>query len=263
MVSRKYAQLNDVHWLANQYITLGKSAKQISKEVGAATGNSVRQALTRFGIPIRNRSEAQVIGNDDSFIFDTDVVFGSLLGDAGLRRSNDSDLTVPYFYKKNKYYDHVSLVARKLFTGDWKSRIKTDTSCLNGKSFSYFKFSTFATGKLSSTYSEWYKDGIKVIPDTLTPTPTMLHHWFLDDGSSYERKRKTRQIIITLSSQCFSPDDQEMICGKMNAQWGLRFGLEKIKDGAGYRIKLPQAQANDFYDLIGKPLVKSLSYKWK
>jgi hypothetical protein len=77
MGSRKYKQLNDEQWLRDQYLGKEKSTTQIAKEIGASAGNSVRQALQRFGITVRNQSEAQTIGNDDTFIFDTNVLNGS------------------------------------------------------------------------------------------------------------------------------------------------------------------------------------------
>jgi hypothetical protein len=263
MGSRRYKQLNDELWLRNQYLTLKKSAAQIAVDIGASTGNSVRQALQRFEIPIRNRSEAQTIGNDNTFIFDTDVLYGSLLGDAGLRKSNNTDLTVPYFYKRNKYLDHVSLVASKLYYSDWKNRIIEEYRSINGVDCRYWLFTTPAIPALAETYKEWYPEGKKVIPHSLIPTPMMLHHWFLDDGSSYLRKRKTRQVVITLSSQCFSYKDQEMICNKMNNLWGLGFRVESTNSGTGFRIKLPQSKTDEFYELIGPSIVQSFNYKWK
>lgn len=262
MVSRKYKQLNDENWLRNQYLTMEKSAAQIAKEI-VAPSNSVRQALQRFEIPIRNRSEAQTIGNDETFIFDTDVLYGSLLGDAGLRKSKNTNLTVPYFYKRNKYIDHVSLVASKLYRGNWQSRISEEFRTINNVECRYWFFTTPAIPSLASVYQEWYPDGKKIIPSSLIPTPMMLHHWFLDDGSSYLRKRKTRQVVITLSSQCFSCEDQKMICGKMNDLWNLGFGVETTNSGTGFRIKLPQSRTDEFYELIGSPIVESFAYKWK
>jgi hypothetical protein len=263
MASRKYEQLNNEQWLRQQYEVMGKGTVQIAREIGAATGNSVRQALLRFGIPIRNRSEAQTLGNDDAFIFDKDVILGSLLGDAGLRKSSNTTLTVPHFYKRNKYRDHIELIASKLYLSDWTARIKPEKRAINGKDLNYWLFTTPALSSLAGVYNDWYPNGKKVIPENIEPTPLMLHHWFLDDGSSYSRKRKTRQVVITLSSQCFSKDNQQMLCDKVNAKWFLGMCIEPTNSGTGFRIRIPQSHADDFYELIGNSLVKSLNYKWK
>lgn len=250
----KYKKLNDKHWLENLYINEKKSTIEIAKIIGAKTGNSVRQALERHSIPIRNRIDAQV--SESNFLIDNDVLIGSILGDAGLRVSNKNNKkTIPYFYKKNKYLDHIEFVAKSFYGDNYKERIKPD-----GK---YYKFSTPASRDFYELYQKWYPNGKKIIPKDIDITPGILHHWFLDDGCSYLRKRKSRQIVITLSSQCFTPEDQNMVCDVMNEKWNMRFGLEKINDGTGYRIKLPQSEANRFYEIIGPPIIKSLSYKWK
>lgn len=237
MASKKYDQLNNEQWLRQQYEVMGKGTTQIAREIGAATGNSVRQALLRFGISIRNRSEAQTLGNDDVFIFDKDVILGSLLGDAGLRKSSNTTLTVPYFYKRNKYRDHVELIASKLYLRDWTTRIKPEKRTLNGKDLHYWLFTTPALSSLAGIYNDWYPNGKKVIPENIEPTPLMLHHWFLDDGSSYLRQRKTRQVVITLSSQCFSKDNQQMLCDKVNAKWVLGMLLNQPILEQGFELE--------------------------
>jgi hypothetical protein len=253
-MSSKYEQLNDKEWLLQKYVVEHRSALEIAKLIGAKNSNSVRQFLAKFAIKIRDQVEAQVSERD--FEIDNDVLVGSLLGDAGLMTSNKNNRnTAPYFYKKNKYYDHVAYVAKSFYGTDFEFHIKNDGG--------YHKFSTAACLDFIPLYNKWYPNGKKIIPQDIEVTPMILHHWFLDDGSAYIRKRVSRQVIIILSSQCFVQKDQEMICSKMNDRFGLNFGLEKINNGTGYRIKLPQSKTDQFYQIIGRPFIDSLSYKWK
>lgn len=111
MGSYKYSQLNDFDWLYEKYITNQISSLDISKLIGCKTSNSVRQALSRFNIPIRNISESLTINNDIVTINDS-VITGCLLGDGWLKRFNtNSEISYPYFIKKNKYRSHIEYVA--------------------------------------------------------------------------------------------------------------------------------------------------------
>ena len=70
----KYEQLNDKEWLTQKYCVEKLNTIEIANLVGAKTGNSVRQSLIRFGIEIRNTSEAQIGKKKDFFIFNNDVI---------------------------------------------------------------------------------------------------------------------------------------------------------------------------------------------
>jgi hypothetical protein len=122
--------------------------------------------------------------------------------------------------------------------------------------------------ELSEIYNIWYPKNnnyIKVIPKDIEPTPEMLLHMFLDDGCAYHRRKesKIKQIKLTISSQSFTRDDQEMFCEKVNNIFNLKMRTEATNSGTGYRIGLPQSKVNDFYNVIGPPPFESLAYKWK
>lgn len=55
--SYKYPLLNDHDWLYKNYITNSLSTNKMRDMVGCKTSNSVRQALIRHGISLRNISE--------------------------------------------------------------------------------------------------------------------------------------------------------------------------------------------------------------
>jgi hypothetical protein len=266
MESRKYACLNDRDWLVREYLDNGRSTLDIARSIGAPTGNSVRQALARFSIPIRNRSKAQTHKRSDGFRLNLEVLHGCLLGDGGLKKSNPrSQLSMPYFYKKNKNYDHVEFVANQLFDCNVSDRIVDDTNIINGKSFTYHKLSSFANENLDALYKDWYPAGKKVVPNNVCVTTTTLLHWFLDDGSSSHRRKesKTKQITITMSSQSFTKTEQEMLCSLFNESFELGMSLKKTNSGTGYVIGISQSKSQHFFDVIGKCPVDSMIYKWK
>jgi len=87
----------------------------------------------------------------------------------------------------------------------------------------------------------------------------------MDDGSSYQRRKsnKTKQITITLCTECFTKENQQMLVDKINKEYGFKCTVVVSNDGTGWRIRLPQSQTALFYDIIGKCPVPSMEYKWK
>lgn len=264
--SRVYWQLNDREWLAEKYLIEKLSTKKIAKLIGAKTPNTVRQALIGFDIPVRSISDGLTINNEDGFIFNESVITGCLLGDGGYHCYNrNSDYSYPYFYKKNKFYDHTLFVAESLFVKDPSLRI---SEAIHKKGFLYYKLTSFANKALKKEDRKWYPEwnGFKkVIPIDIKIDETVLLHWYLDDGtSSYRKDRKKKQVVLTYCTECFSKQDQQMLCDKINCKFPvLDTRLIKCKTGTGWRIRIPQSKTDAFFNLIGKPPVNSLEYKWK
>lgn len=266
--SYKYPLLNDEQWLFKKYIEEELSTVEMSKLAGAKTANSVRQALIRHSIPVRTIGDGlRTNRKDDNFVANKEVIDGCLLGDGFLCKWNKkSDKSLPYFAKRNKYYDHIKYVAEILFKDKWKERVKENNESFLGKKYVVFSLRSLSNKSLKTFYERWYPEWNnykKIIPQDIEITSNLLLHWFLDDGSSYLRKRKTRQVIITFCSECFSKDDQEMIMDKINSKFDLSMRLNKTNSGIGYRIIVPQLKADNFYNIIGDCPVPSMEYKWK
>lgn len=281
--SRLYPHLNDGDWLEQKYLIEKMSVPEISKLIGTKSERSVSQALYKFNIPLRDSKTAAKLSFyknknknfDDNFKIIENVLNGCLLGDASYDAYNRrSDFSYPHFSKKNKFLDHIGYVGEILFGENWTNRVFDDYSYLNNKCYKYYKITSLSHEKLLPNYRKWYPEWnnyIKVIPDDLEVDEILLLHWFLDDGSSTFRKRKypngwtqrKKQIVIYLSSQCFMKNQQEFLCEKVNSKFNLGFRVSKCNDGTGWRIKVPQSKAQDFFNVIGPPPVKSLAYKWK
>lgn len=272
-IEHKYPLLDNEKWLREKYEQNKASLNDIAVLAGAKNHNSVRQALTRFGVDIRNISEGLTANReDDGFIIDEEVIAGCLLGDGYLQKHNkQSEDSYPNFQKKNIYYDHMEFVGKILFKDKWEDRVKSGNRLLNGKRFSHFQMRSLTHKKLMPIYKKWYPESnnfIKVVPSDIPMTKTVLLHWFLDDGYSSLRKRKDcnqkkKQVVLGLCSECFSKEDQQMLCDKMKDRWGLIANPCYCHNGTGYMIKISQSQAPKFFDIIGPPPVPSLAYKWK
>lgn len=268
--SHKYPLLNNKEWLFEKYIEKELGTVAISKLVGAKAANSVRQALMRHSIPVRTIGDGLRAGKEsDGFIINKPIIDGCLMGDGFLRKWNrESDNSFPYFSKTNKYYDHIKYVAKNLFGEKWRDRVGDSENKLFGKSFSYFRLRSLSNKGLNVFYERWYpkwNNYKKVIPEDMDISFQSLLNWFMDDGNSYRRRKesKTKQIIITLCTECFEKKNQQMLVDRINKEYGTICRVHPYSQGTGYRIIVPQSKADDFYNIIGECPVPSMEYKWK
>jgi DNA-binding CsgD family transcriptional regulator len=263
-----YEELNNRNWLEKKYVDEKLGTKKIAKLIGVKTPNSVRQFLMKFDIPVRNISDGLTCNReDDGWYMDQPVFDGSMLGDASMKSYNRrSDESYPYFFKTNKFQDHIEFVAKKLFPITFLKRVSPKLHKGNGKECIYYFVSSNAHDFLLPIYRKWYppeNNYKKLVPQDIVITAETLLHWFLDDGYSYLRKRPTKQVIIGLCTESFSKEDNMMLIEKIKQSLGLVFSIRKTKGGTGWRLILPQLQANTFFEIIGPPPVASLAYKWK
>lgn len=279
-----YENLNNKEWLYQKYFIEKLSTLQISNIVGAKQSNSVRQAILRFGWSPRNYREGIVRNKNDCLIINKNVIDGSLLGDCSLGISNkNSKFARPYLHKKNKYRDHLIWFATQILPVD-NIIIKEITHSLkynnNVKYYNLYSFRTQSSDKLLEFYTRWYpvNNGYtKVVPRDIILTPTVLLHWFLDDGYSCWRNRdgeickgrnnkaypqKTKQIILGFCSESFTKEENDFLCENIK-KMGIGASVRKSNGGTGWRLFIDQLSTNDFFDLIGECPVDSLKYKWK
>lgn len=265
--SYKYPLLNDSSWLYQKYIVEQLSLNNIVPLVGAKTTNSISQALRRFDIPVRTKSEGLTNNRvSDGFVLNQEVIDGCLLGDGYLTKWNkQSDNSFPIFKKRNANKDHVEYVSTIL--GLSLDNVKFEQTKLNGKLFDAYILRTLAYKELLPIYKKWYPEDNnfkKVVPSDIIITPTVLLHWFMDDGCTWIRKdRKGTPIVGAISSESFSKEDNMMLIEKIYSATGLKLTPNKSNSGTTSRLSIPTSQIKLFYDVIGNCPVESLNYKWK
>ena len=276
----KYVKLNDSKWLEKQYLGNFRSLNHIARESGC-TASSVRSALLRFGIKLRSKSEGQRLryGKEDFFQINKDVIDGCLLGDACLRKMNKySNDSLPLFLKKNLYHDHILLVASLLFGQNHTDRIREVRSYhgygLAGNAKSMFSLSSLTHPELEPFYQRWYprtNDFHKVVPEDIAISPTMLLHWFMDDGYSYwvsYKNDKQRYLRVEFATQSFNKPELDFLAESILNILGLRMAVRLHKRhgeirGTGYEMHVQQKDVPKFFEVIGPCPVPSLAYKWK
>lgn len=272
----KYRELNSLDWLRQKYEIEGLSTKKIAELIGARTPNSVRQYLLKYGIPLRSIREGLVKNREhDGFRLNAEtqqIIEGSLLGDGCLYSYNrESDASAPIFKKRNKFRDHIAFVCSGI--GVHHSRIRKSIEQVGGTKCVVHSFKTLSHDSLMALFRRWYPPARfkKIVPINLTLTPTILLHWFLDDGSSSWRNRKypdgwqqrKKQVVMSFSSESFTREENQFLCDQMKETFGISCSVTSVNSGTGWRIKVLQSSVSTFLEIIGLCPFASLAYKWK
>lgn len=291
-----HAILNNVAWIYNKYVVEKLSTEDIAKITDTNCG-SVRQALNRWGIKVRNRIEGHEAsrdrdGKNDGFILDCETLYiinGGMLGDAGISLThNDSNIASAMYKKRSISKDYLKYeCARVLKSENFNKFIKSVSEegrlCFGKyKSKESFCFSTLSHKELRPLFLKWYKqvDGknIKIIPEDIQLNRDSLLHWFMDDGYSYYVTKKwktlngehTRKYVrVYMCTQSFQRKELDMLCSKIKERFGLTFyprfhkRKEGVKQGSGYELELSIKDVQKFFSVIGPCPVASMEYKWK
>ena len=96
-----------------------------------------------------------------------------------------------------------------------------------------YRFYSKQIPEISELYKLFYKDGKKIIPDTISLDPIILTVWFMDDGS------KCRSVDVYLNTQQFCIADQKKLIVALE-KIGLKANLnkDKIITSMKYKIEL-------------------------
>jgi len=278
----KFPLLYDEHYLKKLYLEDMLGAPEISSIIGCKN-TAVYVALKKLNIPIRDTRGKQICkGTSDNFVLNMPVIEGGLLGDAMLRcqgkQKNTNEKSMPYFRRKNKFKDHIDWVAEQLCGQNGLARVKdVSAPMFTGAWCQCYEFTTRSHEELMPIYDRWYpreNNFKKIIPKDFVLDKISLLHWFLDDGSSSYRFRdskKTNQVRISFSSECFTFEDQTRLVNQLNEFWSLGASLRfykksttsNVNNGLLYRIHIAQSKSILFFETLGPPPVDSLSYKWK
>lgn len=197
-----------------------------------------------------------LIEKDKSYIIDNyinDIITGSLLSDGCINNSNNG---------KNYFWTHTSI------NEDYIDYIISETNLNLSKKFNkekefYYKNKKYKSkknfyfkSKSSVSFTNykklWYKNRIKVVPENIKITPTVLLHWYLGDGSI------SRENGITLCTDSFSSESINYLMYELS---NLKF--LPMLNYLNNRIIIPNKRVKEFLNLIGNCPVKSFEYKWE
>jgi len=176
------------------------------------------------------------------------LIIGTILGDGYLR-------IIPG--RKNAFLEINHSFSQRQYT-DWKFE-KLKNICIskpkirkgNGKRVAY-RFYTKQYPELTKLYSKFYKNGYKVIPDSLKLDAVALSVWFMDDGS------RCGNSNFYLNTQQFSKNYQIKLLNCLK-EIGLSANLNKDKNY--YRIRFYSSSINKLKEQLRINLIPSMYYK--
>jgi len=117
------------------------------------------------------------------------------------------------------------------------------------------KFKTRALPEITKLYNLVYKDGRRTITQELLEklSPAAIAFWFMDDGSC-------SQGTFTLSTHCFTKDENQLIVDYFLATWGIPMKMKLDKRCNKYYLK-SNGKPQRLFALIAPYVCKSMRRK--
>lgn len=192
---------------------------------------TVKRAIKRFGIDYKKKSGGHPAYRDNPLPTDAcltkeqqDLMTGSLLGDGFLLSSD-----VFRIKQKKTRREYVDFLHERF--APFSTPVRIDKSRkptrVNGKvshriedwKGGYTWVASFSTRKhqvFHDLRAKWYPDGVKILPDDLKLNPTIVTHWYLQDGNHNKQKS-----YYKFSTQSFNENEVERLATMLNKLLGL------------------------------------------
>lgn len=188
------------------------------------------------------------------------LVLGSLLGDGHIRRKEyngklcNSHLIITHCSKQKDYLEW-----KHSLLGEYKGSFKeTNRGQYKAESKSHPHLNPFyeLVGKP--------KRITRKLLNLLDPLGLAI--WYMDDGclqieynkrhdGSYHIKRRR----ITISTDCFSEEEQKIVQRYFQVVWGIEAAIHKI--GGNYRLSINYENAKKFVEIVKPHIHPSMHYK--
>lgn len=176
------------------------------------------------------------------------VIIGSLLGDGYIRRikgRKDAFLEVNHAINQRAYVDWKYEKLKNISGSEPKARNG------NGTRIAY-RFYTRQMPELTELMVLWYKENIKIIPESLSLDPLMLAVWFMDDGS------RCRENDVYLNTQQFDLMYQERLIEKLKV---LGLETKPNKDKQYVRLRFLKSSVPLLKEIIDPYIIPEMKYK--
>lgn len=187
--------------------------------------------------------------------FQREILIGLILGDGHLETQNNGRtfrLKVEHSITQKDYTDWL----HEQFKDFCESGVYTKEK--NNKK--YVGFRTVSTGLLRFYAKQFYRDGIKMIPDKIDRflSKVSLAIWYLDDGSRKSLNHNTYNI----HSLGYTKEDLEKLQQTLMKNFEIKSTLHKQKI-THWRIYIPNESTEKFTDIILPYVLKFDSMRHK
>lgn len=185
-----------------------------------------------------------------------DVLVGLLLGDGHLETQNNGRtyrLKIEHSLVQKEYVDWLY----QLFQDHARTEPRQKIQLVSGKAYQKYGFSTLSTGSLRFYGQQFYPNGHKRVPKSISRllTPIGLAVWFMDDGSIKSNHHRAR----ILNTQGFIQEDIERLQKVLTDRFKIITTRRKQKEGE--QIYIPSLQVEQFICLIRPYILPSMEYK--
>jgi hypothetical protein len=176
------------------------------------------------------------------------LIIGTILGDGYLR-------IIPL--RKNAFLEVNHSVVQKDYV-DWKysilqSIVKSKPKLRKSNGFRIaYRFYTRCLSEITDLFRYFYRNGKKIVPDSLEISPLSLAVWYMDDGSKSGGS-------IYLNTQQFSMEDQKKLKKVLMSQFVINSNLNKEKNYT--RIRIKTGDAEKFCNVIREFIPQSMTHK--
>jgi hypothetical protein len=181
-----------------------------------------------------------------------DIVTGSLLGDGSIpkltRRAKNNLFRLKQSKLHESYVDYVYKKLEDMCASGLKYETSRKPSKINGKichdvatwdgSYCYsVYFRTRSKPYFTELRNKWYSDGRKIVPCNIKLNPTVLAHWYVEDGSN-NVTHKSKGVFLYTNS--FHVDECDILCQKLDKYFSFeakRYGnVIRIMSGSYYNF---------------------------
>lgn len=187
------------------------------------------------------------------------IITGSMMGDGCVVKTKET--ARPHFKLrviKREYLESVRKQFGKLMTD-----VRLENKAENNP-YSNHDVYGVQTRNLSELeqYIDWYRTGSKVWPDNISITPTVMKHWFVQDGTKKKRKSHWRpRCAIQLDNERGNSEKVLSYFDNSDCPGPDRWSEYESNGKENTRIVWNVKSAEYLYDYMGTP-PKGFEYKW-
>jgi len=206
--------------------------KQAAEHFGVHT-DTVKRAIKRYGIKYTKKSGGCHLYRDNPLDpnlkltkMQEDIMVGSLLGDGFLLKTDI--FRIKQKKSRREYVDYLHQEFKPFSTPVRIDKARKPTRLKDGTvshklehwKGGYAWSASFSTRKhkiFEDLRTKWYPDGKKIVPDDLELNPTIITHWYLQDGHHNKQKG-----YYKFSTQSFTISEVEMLSNLLNLCVGVK-----------------------------------------
>lgn len=185
---------------------------------------------------------------------ENDLIIGSLLGDASIRkRDRTSSFRVSHSNKQREYFEWKINLLKNFGV----SELSENKRLIKGRFLNMVNFATETHFVFNYYRKLFYQNGRKAVTKEILNqiNPNSLAVWICDDGS-YDNS----QGYIVLCTNAFSLEEHELMKKFFSEKFGLNPTIG-FRDGKYYYLRFKQEDSKELINIIKPYIPKSMLYK--